>query len=84
MNIVKKEFVGTCVDNPFKTASALQNIIIGAHCITRKSFLMNCNVPKDVKDLMLSYPHDFGYFRNGEVYYYTHSAIEYFYSLPRN
>lgn len=85
---MKKTFIGTCVNNPFQSFNALETVINNAIEITKRTFLRNCETEfqsdYNINPLdMEAFPNDFSYHRsrsNGEyIYFFTHSAIEYFY-----
>ena len=75
-----KQFIGSCVDNPFSSVEELSRIIDEAKEITQTEFLEQCVIDEQVMPMMERYPSDFTYYKNGEVYFHTHSAIEYFYN----
>jgi len=77
---MKKQLIGTCVGNPFKSLWKLNFILDNAKEITRQTFFRNCDVDNDTKIGMYEYPNDFEYYKSYEgVYFYTWSAIEHFY-----
>lgn len=75
-----KQFIGTCVNNPFHTIDKLNSIIDKSIPITRGCFLNRCEVPEKVKREMYQFPNDFEYRHstNG-IAFYIWSAIEHFY-----
>ena len=73
-------FIGTCVCNPFETLEELQEIIDSAVEINCKTFHLNIEIEEtDLLRNMVIYSDDFIYYRYGEYYFFTHSAIEHFY-----
>lgn len=75
-----KEFIGTCVGNPFGTSEALDKIIDEAEEITIKEFLaVTEDITPELELEMRRYPDDFAFYRSGNIYYYEWSAIEHFY-----
>lgn len=75
----KKEFLGTCVGNPFGRIETLVEIIDNAKEITKETFLKHCSVHSDILKEFRTYPNDYGFYKNSNVYFYTWSAIEHFY-----
>jgi len=79
----KKQFLGDCVHNPFDSKEELDNIINDAIEISKKEFLENVEIDIGDDDTMRrmikEYPNDFEFFKNNDIYFLRHSAIEYFY-----
>ena len=75
----KKQFIGTCVSNPFRSTNKLQDVIDSADEITKDEFLDECDVDERTMVDMDEYPNDFEYCRSGDVYFFTHSATEHFF-----
>lgn len=75
----KKDFLGTCVDNPFGSSRRLEEIIDDAREITKKTFLKHTNVDDTILADMKRYPYDYEYYKYKNIFFYTHSAIEHFY-----
>jgi hypothetical protein len=74
-----KEFIGTCVENPFGSVDRLCEIIDKAKNVSRKAFFTVCDLSEDEKRIMRQYPNDFRFFCNGAIFFYEWSRIEYFY-----
>lgn len=74
-----REFIGTCVNNPFIDAEELSKVISKATRITRSSFLSECAVDKRLEKEMYKRPADFEFYRYNNIYFYRHSRIEHFY-----
>ncbi len=89
-----KHFFGTCVDNPFDNYDELSEVIDNAREISKRQFLIHCNVENDdilyglnmpLKKQFKEWPNDFAFyvFENNinyeDIYFFTHSAIEHFY-----
>jgi hypothetical protein len=74
-----KNFLGTCVDNPFKTMDKLCKIIDKGKKITRKLFFESCDIDEELKKLMRKFPRDFEFYQSGQYMFYVWSAIEHFY-----
>ena len=74
-----KEFIGTCVDNPFLEASVLSEVISNATEITRRAFLKNCFIDKGLMADMRRFPNDYFFAKSSDIYFYEWSAIEHFY-----
>lgn len=75
-----KEFIGTCVENPFGDIATLVEITENATEIGKEGFIARCSVHPDTAADMLGFPHDFEFYKSRNVYFFTHSAIEYFYA----
>lgn len=84
---MKKVYRGDCVSNPFRSASELNKVIDNAREITKETFLRNVDGINQMKmygsslrELMKKYPNDFKYYSyKGRIYFFEHSAIEYFF-----
>jgi len=74
-----KDFVGTCVENPYSQIETLCDIVENAVEITKQTFLKHCFVHPDILKAMRQYPNDYEFFRCANVYFYRWSAIECFY-----
>ena len=74
-----KTFIGNCVSNPFGSTVKLIQIIDKAKKISRKKFLINCDIEHELIDLMKVYPHSFEFYEYKNIMFYTNSAIEHFY-----
>jgi hypothetical protein len=79
LNENKKIFIGTCVDNPFSSEDELSNVIDNAVSIRQEEFLENADVDEKLLEEIERYPNDFEFYKSGNVYYFTHSAIEHFF-----
>ena len=75
-----KEFIGTCVENPFGRIETLAGIVDRATEITKRTFLKHCLVHPDTLADMRRFPNDYYFAKTGKVYFYEWSAIEHFYS----
>lgn len=82
-----KQFVGTCVDNPFGGIETLTGIVENNSIeISKQTFLRNCSVDEDTIQEMKRFPHDFEFYKSRvpfsrtTVYFFCHSAIEHFYT----
>ena len=75
----KKEFIGTCINNPFSTRSKFEKVMDNAVLISKAKFLKNCDVVEEIKDNIKRFPNDFGFYQSGEVYFFTWSSIEHFF-----
>lgn len=75
---MKKEFICSCV-NPIWETDKLIDIIDNAKKISKKEFFDNCDVNEDLISNIKEYPYDFEFYKNGEIMFFTHSAIESFY-----
>ncbi len=77
---MKKQLIGTCVNHPFGTLNDLADIIDKAREITKATFLKHCFIMAYVLEIdMKKYPDDYKFYKTGDIYFFTHSAIEYFY-----
>ena len=75
-----KEFIGTCVENPFGRIETLVEVTENAQEITKPTFLRKCCIHPDTLKEMRQYPNDYEFYRFKDIYFYTWSAIEHFYS----
>jgi len=88
INATKKEFIGTCVDNPFGDMGTLVNVVDNHSRETDvREFLANCHVHPEVIEEMQRFPNDFGFYKSKvlwdqpySIYFYRHSAVEHFYA----
>lgn len=77
---MQKKYIGSDDhNNPFKSLDELCIIIDEAEEITKAQFLAICKVTHKLARNMKQYPNDYTYHRNREIYFYTHSAMQYFY-----
>ncbi len=74
-----KSFIGTCVENPFNRIDDLCNIVEEGKKISKKEFFNNCYLEEDIIKNIKLYPHDYEFLRSGNIFFFRHSAIEYFY-----
>lgn len=74
-----KEFIGTCVENPYGRIETLCEIVENAVQISKKTFLKHCVVHPCTLISMKHFPNDYEYFKCKNVYFYRWSAIEHFY-----
>ena len=75
----KKQFYGTCVENPFGRIEELVKVIENAIEITKQTFLRHCFMSPGEKVEMKQYPNDFEFYKYRNIYFYRWSAIEHFY-----
>jgi hypothetical protein len=79
-----KEFIGTCVDNPFYSVGDLCQVVEYGNPISKKTFIANCAVHLDILKAFTKFPHDYEFYHYkgiiGDYYFYTWSAIEHFYN----
>ena len=75
-----KEFIGTCVENPFDRIEELVRITENGKEITAKTFRQHCSIHPDILKDMRQFPNDYTYYKFQDIYYYEWSAIEYFYN----
>lgn len=80
---IKRDFIGTCVGNPFASVGDLCQVVETARVISKKTFLANCIVLPDTLKSFRQFPRDyeFAHYKGiiGDYYFYTWSAIEHFY-----
>jgi len=74
-----KDYIGNCINNPFDDVEILQTIIEEAREITEQDFFMNCEHCNTFRIDVKDYPDDYMFYRYEDIYFYTHSGIEYFY-----
>ncbi len=75
-----KEFWCNCV-NFDGDVNELSNMIDEGIEINANDFFNQCFVDDDIKQMFAEYPNDFMFYcsENDDIYWFTHSAIEYFY-----
>ena len=76
----RREFIGTCVENPFDRIEILAGIVNQAEEISRQTFLEHCVVHEDILRDMRRFPNDYSYYKYKTIYFYDWSAIEHFYN----
>jgi len=74
-----KEFIGTCVENPFERIERLVEITENAHEISKATFFKNCFVHPEFQQQMRQFPNDYVFSAYRGIYFFTWSAIEHFY-----
>jgi len=84
---MSKEFIGTCIENPFDNTGDLVAVVENyAIEIEKQEFLGACCVRPEIVEEMAEFPYDFEFYiskehlRGKAIYFYCHSAIEYFYA----
>ena len=77
---MKAIFIWSCVDNPFKDLITLSYVIDNGKEINKRNFLNKCDVSIKLKKDMKEYQNDYRYYNQDWIYFFTHSAIEYFYT----
>ena len=75
-----KQFIGDCTSNPLADVNVLSDVIDNAVEITKRTFLKYCDVNEELLKDMRRFPNDYTFYKNGSLYFYQWSAIEYFYS----
>ena len=74
-----KEFMGTCVENPFGRIEVLCEVVENAKDITKRTFFRHCSVHPDTKQAMRQYPRDYSFGKYKDTYFFVWSCIEHFY-----
>jgi hypothetical protein len=75
-----KQFIGTCVENPFRSVSKLNFIIEHGKGISQKEFLASCEIEPETELEMSRFPNDYEFYQSCDgIMFYTWSAIEHFY-----
>ena len=75
-----KQFIGTCVNNPWRNPWKLNSIIEQGKPISREDFLASCEVAAETELEMRRFPHDYEFYQSCQgIMFYTWSAIEHFY-----
>lgn len=79
-----KYFICNCVNPDYKELGVKDvnefiDFIDNAESIIKKEFLGNCKVKNFLIIEMGKFPNDFNFYKNGGIFFYTHSMIEYFY-----
>jgi len=81
---MKKSFIGSCVDNPFRSVEALTDVIEKGQPISRRRFIRNTILDEDIIANMRYWINDYTYYLSGKIFFYEHSRIEYFYAKIEN
>lgn len=79
MRTQTKQFMGTCVENPFNSISMLCEVVENAKEITKRTFFKHCFVHPETSQQMKQFPHDYSYSKYKNIYFFTWSRIEHFY-----
>ncbi len=79
-----KQFLCDCTNPDYeelnlKDVNEFSDFIAEAKEISKNKFLDECQVDTETKLMMFKFPHDFGFYKNGDVYFFTHSCIEHFF-----
>ena len=79
-----KEYICSCVNPDFDALHVIDinefsDFIANAKSLSKKRFMQECNLSEEEVMDMKKYPYDFDFFRNGNIYFYTHSRIEHFF-----
>lgn len=74
-----KRYIGNCINNPFGNVELLSCVIDNAKEITKETFLKTCDVDKETQKQMREFTWSYSYHKNGKIYFYVWSAIEFFY-----
>jgi hypothetical protein len=76
-----KKYIGSCVENPFKSVNRLTEIIDSGKRIGLRKFMQNCEIAEDTIRDMKKFSHDYMFHcsEKFDIMWYTHSCIEYFY-----
>jgi len=74
-----KEFIGTCVENPFDRIEELTRIVENGEELDELEFRRHCLIHPDILRDMEQYPNDYAFYKFRDIYYYVWSAIEHFY-----
>jgi len=81
-----KNFIWTCVSNPFDSKEELMDITESWLSISKKEFLENIDKESDENYLLIKdikqYPNDYEFYKTPDntIYFYVHSAIEHFFN----
>ena len=81
---MKKTYKGNCIDNPFHNINKIREVVYNAKEISKSTFLKNVDMDewetlKTLKYGMRVFPNDFTYHKYKDIYFFRHSAIEYFF-----
>ena len=74
-----KEFIGTCVENPFGRIETLVEVVDNAIEIIKQTFFRHCFVHPEIAAQIRQYPYDYEFYKYRNIYFYVWSAIEHFY-----
>lgn len=74
-----KEFIGTCVENPFERIELLAEIVENAKKIFKKKFFEHCFIHPDIIKAIKQFPNDYEFYQYKDIMFYEWSGIEHFY-----
>jgi len=74
-----KQFIGSCVSNPFGSAEKLSKVLAKGVKYNKVKFIGECDIDMEVISDMRAYTRDYKFFRSGSIRYYELSGIEYFF-----
>lgn len=79
-----KNFVCDCTSPDFeelgvKDVNEFSDFIDNSESIDEEEFLDNCEIEISSKLNIKEYPHDYDFFKNGGIMFFTHSMIEHFF-----
>ncbi len=78
-----KQFIGTCVENPFASVGDLCQVVETAKPIMRETFIKQCDTTPELRTEFRAWLYDYEFYHYqgiiGNIYFYTWSAIEHFY-----
>lgn len=83
---MKKQYQGSCVDNPFHNLKRLNEVIDNAKDISSKKFFDNVDADdfisfgEPLKVSVKRFPHSYDFYSyKNKIYFFVNSAIEYFF-----
>ena len=60
-----KQFIGTCVENPFNDIGMLTGIMENrSKLISKRSFLRQCDIPQELLAEIQKYPDDYEFYKS--------------------
>lgn len=71
-----KEFIQSCT---ICLSKELEKAVEGAGLVNCKFFARRCRLSPTIALDMLRYPDDYDFYGYGDIMFYVHSGIEYFY-----
>jgi hypothetical protein len=79
-----KSFLCSCITPDYAElgctkGEGFSELISNAETITRAEFLQYCEIEPELAKNMFRFRNDYSFHKNGEIYFFTHSLIEYFY-----
>jgi len=74
-----KQYIGDCTGGTFSSQEKQDEILFKARKMSKKKFLLECNVDDETKADMKRFPHDYIFWRYKDICFHEWSRIDFFY-----